>query len=465
MENKKKFLLVHPEISRTKYNFAGVIDNEPLELEYISAMLKEKGHDVRIWDGQVETVSLSETVKEYAPGFFYVCGRTRQENFMKEYCLAAKQHNPDTVVMIGGVHVQHNYERFYLDYADYIFTGFQILPILQIAEKTAGPEEITGICYRKGKIWVHNEAEPFDIAGLPRADRTYFYEHLDRYRYLELLPCAHVRTAYGCPYRCRFCYRNRLNCGQYTVRDIRDVVEEIARIDCENIYFIDDDFLFDEKRIAEFVRLVKEKNIVKKYVCYGRADFIAKNPLLMRELKEIGFYYILVGLETVKEEYLKNYRKKTDINANIECIRILNETGIHIMGMFITDLDFTRKDFQSLYKWIQNRQIRHVAISIFTPEMGLSVYQEYEERLLTDNPEHWDYLHVVAEPEKLSVKKYYFYYHILIVKLFFRGWRDGIYDFIDYGYYVKSCLKNMFRFGGGRDARGKEKRSKENHSK
>ena len=40
MEDNRRFLLVHPEISRTKYNFAGIIDNEPLELEYIYAMLK-----------------------------------------------------------------------------------------------------------------------------------------------------------------------------------------------------------------------------------------------------------------------------------------------------------------------------------------------------------------------------------------------------------------------------------------
>ena len=41
-KNKLTFLLIHPEISRTKYNFVGIIENECLELEYISSMLKEK---------------------------------------------------------------------------------------------------------------------------------------------------------------------------------------------------------------------------------------------------------------------------------------------------------------------------------------------------------------------------------------------------------------------------------------
>ena len=43
---KLTFLLIHPEISRTRYNFVGVIENECLELEYISALLKKEGHEV-----------------------------------------------------------------------------------------------------------------------------------------------------------------------------------------------------------------------------------------------------------------------------------------------------------------------------------------------------------------------------------------------------------------------------------
>ncbi|MDD6279383.1 MAG: hypothetical protein PUA81_06330 [Oscillospiraceae bacterium] len=88
---KKRFLLVHPEISRTKYNFAGVIDNEPLELEYIYALLKSQGYEPDIWDGQVEKISLVQKLKAFMPEYVYVCGRTRQESFIKEYCAAAKK--------------------------------------------------------------------------------------------------------------------------------------------------------------------------------------------------------------------------------------------------------------------------------------------------------------------------------------------------------------------------------------
>ena len=120
-----------------------------------------------------------------------------------------------------------------------------------------------GICYKENNKWVENKPRPFEINRLTCADKSYFYKHLDKYRYLELLLCAHVRTSHSCPFKCKFCYRNRLNFGVYTARDIEDVVNEIRDINCENIYIIDDDFLVDRKRIEDFIRLIKVNYIHK----------------------------------------------------------------------------------------------------------------------------------------------------------------------------------------------------------
>lgn len=443
MREHRRVLLVHPEISRNKYNFAGVIDNEPLELEYIAAVLKDKGYEPEIWDGQVAEVSFISYLRKCKPFAVYVCGRTRQENFMKEYCRAAKK--AGCLTMVGGLHAQLNYKRFFCQEIDYILTSFDIFLIPEIL---SGGEPAHSVCLRNGENWVVKPAQPFDISRLPRPDRSNFYAHKDRYRYLELLPCAHVRTSYCCPYRCSFCCRNKMNCGKYTVRPIEDVVDEIAEIDCENIYFIDDDFLFDRKRIERFIKLIRKRGIRKRYVCYGRADFVAANPDLMKELKKIGFYYVLTGLEATDGKRLKSYNKHTAPRINAEAVRILNETGIHMMGMFIVDLDFTRADFFRIYKWIRQHGLRHTAISIYTPEMSSEQYAKYRSRLITNDPAQWDYLHVVAKPEKMSVRRYYLYYHILVVLLFLKGKRDGIYDFLDYGFYIRSMLKNLCKFGG-----------------
>lgn len=449
-KNNLTILLIHPEISRTKYNFVGIIENECLELEYISTLLKEKGHNVEIYDGQVEKKSVITKIEECNPDIVYVCGRTRQENFMLEYCETAKRNNENTITIIGGLHAQLCYERMYKDFVDYILTTFDIYIILDIIDyhfsnKKVNLDNIEGICYKIDNSWIKNKQCAFDINKLPLPDRTYFNEHPKNYRYLELEHSAWVRTAYCCPYRCKFCHRNKMNMGQYVCRDIKDVVEEIENIKSDNIYIVDDDFLFNKDRLNEFIRLIKEKNINKKYICYCRSDFIAENEALMKRLKEIGLYYVLVGLEAIDDNQLKDYNKKSSVYNNIKSIEICNDLNINIMGMFIIDLDYSTKDFKNLYKWIKNHNLKHVAISIFTPEMKTETYDMYKDRIITNNPSHWDYLHLVAKPTKMSVKRYYFNYYKLLIKLFMKAQREGVYDFIDYKDYIISFVKNIFK--------------------
>lgn len=447
-----KILLANPETSRTKYDFAGIIDDEPYELECLMAYLKQAGMECIIWDGQIKK-NFREVFNEYAPDAVYFCGRTRQETFIKEYCRYCKsgKKRRAPVTIVGGIHAQNCPDRFHEPYIDYVVTTFDPATISDIVFDR-NPEEISGIHYKSGKgtaaEWLVTESLPYDISRMPWADRSQFYENKERYCYLELRPCAIIRTAFCCPYSCAFCYRNRLNCGKYTARPVEDVVDEIEQIDCDNIYIIDDDFLVDVKRLEKFVQLIGERNIHKKFVCFGRADFIVRHREIIPKLAKAGFYYILTGLEYIENRRLKSTNKKSVVNMNGNAIRILHENGIHMMGMFITDLDFTAHDFRNLYRWIKHFELKHVAISIYTPEMCLENFRDYEDRMITDNPEEWDYLHLVARPDNISVRRYYLYYHLLLIRLFLRAKRQGIYDFLDYGSFIKSFVKNLFRFGG-----------------
>lgn len=441
----KNVLLVHPEISRTKYNFVGIIENECLELEYISAILKQQGMQVTLFDKQVETGTMQEKLHEVTPDVVYVCGRSRQENFMKEYCRDAKQYNPAIMTIAGGLHVQHATQRMKEPAIDFLLTSFDVFLLVDIITAPQTAQSLPGVVYQKDGVFCENAPQPFDIKRLPRPDRGYFKAHPGHYQYLDLPHAAHVRTAYSCPYRCRFCYRNTLNCATYVTREIADVVDEIKEIESENIYLVDDDFLYDAKRVAEFVALIKAQGIHKKYLCYGRADFVTAHPDLMRQLKEIGFYYILVGLEFVEGDRLQTYHKDTDLDKNRACVTLLHEIGIHTMGMFIITPDFKKQDFKSLYQWVKENELKHTAISLFVPEFGLPTYREYEDRIITDNPSHWDYLHVVVRPQYMGVKRFYFYYYCLLIRLFFKAWREGVYDFIDYGSYIRAFITQIFR--------------------
>ena len=434
-----KILLVFPELSRTNYDFIGISEDECLELEYISAVLKQNGHEVLILDGHIQKINVAGTLKTYRPDAVYICGRARQENFMLEYCAEARKLGALTI--LGGIHAQLCPCRLYDDNVDFIIKTFDPYKIIEILQ---GNTQTDGICHRSGGEWISNETLPFDISKLPLPDREYFNARPESYRYLELEHAAWVRTAFSCPFRCEFCHRNKLNGGKYSARDIAGVVAEIKDIKADNIYICDDDFLVDRDRVAEFVRLIRESGIRKKYICYGRADFIAENKGLMGGLKEIGLYYCLVGLEATSDASLDKYNKKSSVDNNIRAIEICRELGINLMGLFIADLDFKPKDFRMLYKWIAAHKLRHAAVTIYTPELCTENYERFRDRIITDNPSHWDYLHVVAKPAHIGVKHFYFCYYLLLLRLLLRARKDGIYDFVDYKKFILDFIKGMF---------------------
>ena len=436
-----RVLLIYPELSRTNYDFIGISEDECLELEYLSAVLKQNSHDVMILDGQIGKINVSNAISDYKPDAVYLCGRARQENFMLEYCAAAKKFNAGTMTIIGGIHAQICFSRLYNESVDYIIKTFDPYKIIELIK---GDTQTDGICYRNGNEWISNDTQPFDISRLPLPDRTHFDTHPRSYRYLELEHAAWLRTAFSCPYRCEFCHRNKTNSSKYSARDIAAVIAEIKGINADNIYICDDDFLIDRTRIAEFAHLIKANDIRKKFICYGRADFIAENKDLMRLLKDIGLYYCIVGLEATDDTSLAKYNKKTDINSNLDAITICRELGINLMGLFLADLDFKPRDFRNLYKWIVAHNLKHTAVTIYTPELCTENYERYKERIITDNPSHWDYLHVVAKPAHISVSHFYFCYYKLLVKLLLRAKKDGIYDFLDYKKFILDFIRGMF---------------------
>ena len=111
------------------------------------------------------------------------------------------------------------------------------------------------------------------------------------------------------------------------------------------------------------------------------------------------------------------------------------------MAMFILGLDYRGRDFADLYSYIRKHDLKHVAVSIYTPELGIAEDAEY----VTDDPSKFDYLHLVCRPEHLSVRMWYFHYYILLIRLFLKAQKDGIYDFLDYGDYIRSFIRNIFK--------------------
>lgn len=441
-------LLVRPKSSNIIANI-NLINLEPLELEYLYTVAIEEKANCEILDCLYDDRSLTEVLKSFNPDMVAISGYITQEPIIIEYSKIIKKHNSNIKIVVGGVHAEVNFERFYIDTIDYIVRSSSLEPFKELLRLTDKSEEntlssIEGICYRIDNIWKENKPLTIDPNKLPIPDRRHFNVNKNNYRYLGFTPCAIVKTAFSCPYQCNFCFCRKVNNGEYVARDIEIVVEEIENIQCDNIHIVDDTFLLNIERVNKFIELIKEKNIKKNFIFYSRADFIVSNEDLIGELAAVGTKGIIVGLEAIEDSALNSYTKASSKAFNEQCVNILKKYGIECIALFIINLDATKEDFDKLYRWIKDRELHYATVSIFTPIPGTDVFNQYKDKIITNNLEHWDFLHLVLEPINMPKRAFYLEYYKLTLKIALLGKKKGLYDFIDMN-YIKNTAKRTYK--------------------
>ena len=209
-------------------------------------------------------------------------------------------------------------------------------------------------------------------------------------------------------------------------------MDEIASIEAPNIHITDDNFLVNREYLQEFVGLIKSRNIQKKFLIYGRADFIAENEDIMRELAEAGLALVMVGLEATNNDELDSYNKRTTIRQNEECVRILDKYNIICAGLFIVHQDMAKQEFKALYRWIADRPIIPT-VSVFTPMQGAANYKEFESGLITKDIRKQDLFHCILPPKHMSVMGFTWEYYKLSLKLAFHNRKAELYRTIGIG--------------------------------
>lgn len=398
-----KVLLIRPRPHKDTIGLQHVMICEPLELEYIGASLKGE-HEVVIYDMILEKLSLEQIIEKERPDLVGLTGYISHVGIIKDYAVRIKKVKPDTLTVVGGIHAEVVPEDYIESELDYILAANGLKNIKKLADGEVLPRLIT---------------EPKETHfEYPHPARELVSRYKKYYYYMFHNPCSLIKTSFGCPYNCAFCFCKEITDGKYFRRKLEDIIEELKTIKDEEIYIVDDDFLFDEKRLKAFCKALKANHIYKKYLVYGRADFIAAHEALMKELKEVGLRAVIVGLESYSEDELDTYNKKSSIPTSKKALEILNKYDIECYGTFILGLDWTKKDFKQLYQFIKELNLQFINLQPITPMPKTSIYEAYEKNLIVDRDEYhkWDMAHLVIQPTGLSLRAYYWE----IVKLYYK---------------------------------------------
>ena len=407
MENRLRILLLRPRPPKETIGLQHVMICEPLELEYLVGNIDKTKASVKIIDMILEKKPIEFFINKYKPHIVGMTAYITHVGAVKEIARKIKRLSNQTITVVGGVHAEVVPEDFTSKYIDCIICSNPVETFIKIIDRVrAGGDtkEIEGT-YVRGKK--HIRTSSYNI--LP-PDRSSVKRYRKKYYYMFHNPCALIKTSLGCPYTCSFCFCKEITGGKYFARKIDEVMEELESIKEREIYIVDDDFLFNEDRLNLFCDELEKRNIHKRFLVYGRADFIASHEKVIGRLSRHGLSAVIVGVESVREKDLKDFNKRSSLENNEKAIRILQKYGIELYATMILQPDFTKKDFRQIEDYIIGLNVSFVNLQPLTPLPGTEIYDDYKDKILVPRKDYamWDLAHIVLEPKYMSIRQYYY---------------------------------------------------------
>ena len=407
MENRLRILLLRPRPPKETIGLQHVMICEPLELEYLVGNIDKAKASVKIIDMILEKKPIEFFINKYKPHIVGMTAYITHVGAVKEIARKIKRLSNQTITVVGGVHAEVVPEDFTSKYIDCIICSNPVETFIKIIDRVRAGEDTKEIegTYAKGKK--HVRTSSYNI--LP-PDRSSVKKYRKKYYYMFHNPCALIKTSLGCPYTCSFCFCKEITGGKYFARKIDEVMEELESIKEREIYIVDDDFLFNEDRLNLFCDELEKRNIHKRFLVYGRADFIASHEKVIGRLSRHGLSAVIVGVESVREKDLKDFNKRSSLENNEKAIRILQKYGIELYATMILQPDFTKKDFRQIEDYIIGLNVSFVNLQPLTPLPGTEIYDDYKDKILVPRKDYamWDLAHIVLEPKYMSIRQYYY---------------------------------------------------------
>lgn len=295
--------------------------NPPLGLLSLATILELHGYHCSVKDYCYEDEDIGELIsiinEEKIRIVTFTVYTINVDEALK-YAEYIKRKIRNVTILFGGPHATLDTEYCFSSYVDYILTGEGEAAILEIVEgimsgfETINVHQIPNLCFRRKKEkLLQNARQPItDLDLLPIVKRELF----DINKYNEIL---NICSSRGCPAKCIYCAGSKINGKKYRIRNIENVVLEIAYIkNCIGrrirlIYFIDDTFTVFKKRLYRYTELWNIMQIEYKWRCESRIDVM--DSALIDAITNNGCIAVHFGIESGSQEVLNKIQKQINL--------------------------------------------------------------------------------------------------------------------------------------------------------
>ncbi len=342
------------------------IGYEQLGISILSALAKQRGHDVRLafsvalFNDRLhmtcppvsrffdDTKDVLHTIEHYRPDIIAFSPLSGSYRWSLTIAQKAKEIFPHVKTVFGGVHTTAVPERVIArPEVDYICLGegdIAFIEILEAVEKGEVTSPLPNTRYKSadGQI-IQGPQTGFiqDLDSLPFFDKSLWEDYFNLSDYYVTM------ASRGCPYRCTFCFNSffadlpEKDKGKYVrYRSADHVLTELRwakkRYNVRMIEFFDDVFTFDKKWLNSFLEAYK-KDIQIPFQIFSHVNHLDEPTV--KSLAAAGCYAAQIGVQSLDDEYKRKYLKRHETKEKTaEIIRLTKKYRIraridHMLGL------------------------------------------------------------------------------------------------------------------------------------
>jgi len=175
--------------------------------------------------------------------------------------------------------------------------------------------------------------------------------------WLEVMPVFTMNTSRGCPFNCTFCSVSSIWGKQYTYLSADRIIAEIEylvkKFGVKGIYFREDNFTLNSKRIEEFCEKLIRKHINITWACEARVDNISKE--LVELMSAAGCKAFYFGVESGSQRILDMINKQITLEQIENAINCCKRYGVRSYCSLITGLPGETYEDYLLTKTLMNK--------------------------------------------------------------------------------------------------------------
>jgi radical SAM superfamily enzyme YgiQ (UPF0313 family) len=162
------------------------------------------------------------------------------------------------------------------------------------------------------------------------------------------------------------------------MRSAKNIVKEIEQcstMGVKEIFFFDDNFSANPKRVVEICDELIRKDLKVIWSFRGRVNTTGEE--MLKKCKEAGCHRIHFGVETGTDEGLKRLKKDINVEMIKKAFKVCKKVGITSVANFIIGLPWeTKEDMLHTIKFANEIDPDYAEFAILTPFPNTELYEE-----------------------------------------------------------------------------------------